>query len=375
MHPAVDDLAPHPSGLPEQDWRQLTRGYRLAGLVTGAHRLGLLRRLAERGSASTATLADDLVAAADVVEWLCRGLAGAGLVDALPSAWRLSPQGAALAASPGAAAELDAIADDYDRFGRLDACARRLAAGERPPAPEPDSTGAARRAALREAVRHAEEHEALLARLWPRRPVRVLDVGGADGAFSRRLVRRWPEAEAVVVEQPAMAAVAQQACRGWDRVSVRAGDYLDGAEPDPLPSGADVVVLNHVLQGLPTSDQRRLVCRAGRALTPGGCIVSTELALSVDGGGPLEVVLWALGQAARGSLGGVLTEREQETLLRAAGLAAVGAWQVLDTSHAVLGVRPDAGAVAALGLRSGPQDPLDGEKRDANSLRALRSVS
>src|SRR5690606_20036082 len=112
------------------------------------------------------------------------------------------------------------------------------------------------------------------------------------------------------------------------------------------PSGADVVVLNHVLQGLPTSDQRRLVCRAGRALTPGGCIVSTELALSVDGGGPLEVVLWALGQAARGSLGGVLTEREQETLLRAAGLAAVGAWQVLDTSHAVLGVRPDAGAVA-----------------------------
>ena len=103
--------------------------------------------------------------------------------------------------------------------------------------------------------------------------------------------------------------------------------------------------------------------------------MSTELSLSVDGGGPLEVVLWALGQAARGSLGDVLTEREQETLLRAAGLAAVGAWQVLDTSHAVLGVRPDAGAVAALGLRSGPQDPLDGEKRDANSLRALRSVS
>ena len=112
-------------------------------------------------------------------------------------------------------------------------------------------------------------------------------------------------------------------------------------------------MLSHVLGGLPTSAQRALCGRAVQALGPGGCVLTCESVLRSDKRGPLDVVLWAVGEAARAHEGHLLTTVEQDLLLRAAGLAASSAWWVSDNSRAVLGVRTDAGAQPALEVPSG----------------------
>ncbi|MBA2529560.1 MAG: methyltransferase domain-containing protein, partial [Euzebyales bacterium] len=202
------------------------------------------------------------------------------------------------------------------------------------------------------AARHHSQAVALVTHLTPTRPLRVLDVGGGDGLVSREICSRWPRARCTVLEQPAMAEVARRSCRGHERIDVMAGDFF-GAEGDgdPLPDEADVVVLSHVLQGLPARAQRRLTARAAAALAAGGCVLSCEAVLRYDAKGPLEVVLWAVGEAALDHHGAVLTTNDQDLLLRAAGLAACAAWWVSDSTRAVLGVSTDVGASPALQVR------------------------
>jgi SAM-dependent methyltransferase len=351
MHEAVDEpLAFDPDD--ENAWHQLARGYRLAGLLLSAHRLGLLPRLLD-GQATLDALSADLGADPKLLEQMCRALATAGLLRAGDVGWRLSEAGRRLLTNPAAAAELDSLARDYRRWGALDERAR-AGVGE---ASEDDvdrtrsDVDSARQYALRLAARHRGQAVALLDRLEPTRPVRVMDVGGADGFLVREVCARWPDAECVVLEEPSMAEVARRACRDEARISVVAGNFLgEGSRlsRDPLPGDADVVVLSHVLQGRPEARQRALTTRAAAALRPGGCLLSCESVLRSDQHGPLDTVLWAVGQFALRREGHMLTTVEQDVLLRAAGLAASAAWWVSDSTRAVVGVRPDAGVEPAL---------------------------
>ena len=351
MPEAVDEpLAFDPDD--ENAWHGLARGYRLAGLLLSAHRLGLLQRLFE-GQATLDALARDLAADATLLEQMCRALATAGLLRAGDVGWRLSDAGRRLLLNPAAAAELDSLARDYRRWGSLDERAR-TGVGE-PSEDDVDTTrrdvDSARQYALRLAARHRGQAIALLDHLEPTRPLRVMDVGGADGFLVREVCERWPDAECVVLEEPSMAEVARRACRDEPRISVSEGDFLGEGErlsTDPLPGDADVIVLSHVLQGRPEKRQRDLTARAAAALAPGGCLLSCESVLRSDQRGPLDTVLWAVGQFAVRREGHMLTTVEQDVLLRAAGLAASAAWWVSDSTRAVLGVRPDAGVEPAL---------------------------
>jgi hypothetical protein len=96
-----------------------------------------------------------------------------------------------------------------------------------------------------------------------------------------------------------------------------------------------------------------LTARAAAALRPGGCLLSCESVLRSDQKGPLETVLWAVGEAAQRRAGHMLTTIEQDVLLRAAGLAASAAWWVSDSTRAVLGVRTDVGVKPALRMAAG----------------------
>ena len=338
----------------EAAWQRLARGYRLAGLLLSAHRLGVLERLAQ-GQATLDALARDLQADESVVLQLCRGLDTAGLLRSGDMGWRLSDAGQRLVNDPSALAELDSLALDYQRWGALDECARQMFAN---PSPAPDGLIAGRddfasahRYALRLAARHRGHAVRLLERVKASRPLTVMDVGGADGFLAREVCNRWPDADCVVLEHPSMAEVARRACADRPRIRVMEGDYLgDGWNPgtESIPEGADVVVLSHVLQGIGEKAQRELVTRAARALTPGGCLLSCEAVLRSDQRGPIDTVLWAVDQAALGRRGHMLTTVEQDVLLRAAGLAASAAWWVSDNTRAVLGVRTAAGVQPAL---------------------------
>jgi len=338
----------------EAAWQRLARGYRLAGLLVSTHRLGLLRCLAN-GQATLDGLARELKADEQVIEQMCRALSSAGLLRADDSGWRLTEAGQRLDADPVALAELDSLGVDYDRWGTLHTRARELRNEE--PGTPPDAFGSdhdiatAHRYALRLAARHRGQARRLLAHITPTRPVRVMDIGGADGFLAREVCARWPEAECLVLEVPSMAEVARQACADEPRITVLTGDYLgDGQRPgtEPLPDGVDVVVLSHVLQGIAEDPQRELVTRAAAALAPGGCLLSFESVLRSDERGPIDTILWAVEQAAQGLHGRLITSVEQDILIRAAGLAASAAWWVSDASRAVLGVRTAAGVTPAL---------------------------
>lgn len=351
MHPAVDEpLAFRPDD--EAAWQRLARGYRLAGLLLSAHRLGLLRHLTDR-TATAGQLAADLDADEGVVEQMCRALAVAGVLQGTEQGWSLSEAGAALATDPAATAELDSLERDYRRWGSLDERARTPVYD--PDSADPDRTrpdvDSARQYALRLAARHRGHAVRLLSRIEPTRPLRVMDVGGADGFFAKAVCERWPDATCIVLEDPSMAQVAQRSCENEDRIQVIAGDFLgeDARLPtDPLPGEVDVVVLSHVLQGRPQNRQRDLTARAAAALNPGGCVLSCESVLRSDKHGPLDTVLWALGQAALRRQGHMLTTVEQDMLLRAPGLAATAAWWVSDSTRALVGVRTAAGVEPAV---------------------------
>jgi hypothetical protein len=362
MRPVNAELLAFPPD-DEAAWQRLARGYRLAGLLLSAHRLGLLERLAQ-GQATLDALASDLHADETVLLQLCRGLDTAGLLRSGDVGWRLSDAGQRLVSDPSALAELDSLALDYQRWGALDETARQMFAA---PAPTSgallggrDDYASAHRYALRLAARHRGHATRLLERVTASRPLTVMDVGGADGFLAREVCARWPEAECIVLEHPSMAEVARRACADQPRIRVLEGDYLgDGWTPgtQSIPDGADVVVLSHVLQGIGKDAQRTLVTRAAGALTPGGCLLSCEAVLRSDQRGPIDTVLWAVDQAALGRRGHMLTTVEQDVLLRAAGLAASAAWWVSDNTRAVLGVSTAAGVTPALQMR-GREDPV-----------------
>ena len=337
----------------EAAWHRLARGYRLAGLLISSHRMGLLRRLLA-GQATLDALSDDLNADPDVLAQMCRALCSAGLLREGDGGWRLSDAGQRLASDPAAAAELDSLERDYRRWGSLDERARTPAPVV-PHEDDEDSTrvdvDSAHQYALRLAARHRGHAVQIVDHVKPTRPLRVMDVGGADGFLARVVCERWPDAECIVLEEPAMAEVAEQACADEPRITVIAGDFLGQGQrlpTDDLPGEADVVVLSHVLQSRPEKRQRDLTRRAAAALTAGGCVLSCESVLRSDKRGPLDTILWAVGQAALRRDGHMLTTVEQDVLLRAAGLAASAAWWVSDSTRAVLGVRPDAGVDPAL---------------------------
>jgi hypothetical protein len=103
-----------------------------------------------------------------------------------------------------------------------------------------------------------------------------------------------------------------------------------------------------VLQGRPQQRQRDLTCRAAAAVTPGGGVASCESVLRSDKRGPLDTILWAVGQFSLRRNAHMLTTVDQDMLLRAAGLAASAAWWVSDGTRAVLGVRTEAGVEPAV---------------------------
>lgn len=350
MASAVDEpLAFAPDD--EAAWQRLVRGYRLAGLLVSAHRLGLLRRLLQ-GQATLDALAADLGAEPHLLLQMCRGLDAAGLLRSGDVGWRLSQAGQQLLGDPAALAELDSLARDYRRWGDLDDRARgNLSADPVQPDRARADVDSARQYALRLAARHRAHAIALIDRLVPSRPLRVMDVGGADGFLAKVVSERWLDAQCLVLDEPMMAEVARQACRNEPRIAVIEGDFLgEGAQPpsDELPGQADVVVLSHVLQGRPEMVQRDLVVRAAAAVAPGGCVLSCESVLRSDKRGPLDTILWAVGQSALRPDAHILTTVDQDVLLRAAGLAASAAWWVADGTRAVVGVRTEAGVTPAL---------------------------
>jgi SAM-dependent methyltransferase len=339
----------------EDGWHRIARGYRLAGLLLSAHRMGLLRALAGRGQLTVDQLSQELLADARLLTVICRALRSAGLLLAGDDGWQLTPAGERLATDPGASLELDAMAEDYRRWGELDRHARTLWDEDRTEsrnyddADIADNEQAARRYARRLTNRRSQQVDRLLARVEPTRPLVALDAWGGDGYVARAMCARWPQITCTVMEIPTMARVARDACAGQPRIAVIAGDLLHD-DPGIVLAGetVDVVVLSHVLQSLSQQRRRELMAQVTHVLAPGGCLLSNEYVLRWNDQDSLDVLLWAVGRTSANWHGQTLRAADQDMLLRGGGLAAVGAWWVTESTRAVLGVKTAAGIEPAL---------------------------
>src|SRR5437868_8303234 len=75
---------------------------------------------------------------------------------------------------------------------------------------------------------------------------RLLDVGGASGAYCIEACRRYPRLHASIFDRPSALETAREKIAGAelsDRVKTYAGDFFK----EELPKGSDVVLLSQVL--------------------------------------------------------------------------------------------------------------------------------
>jgi SAM-dependent methyltransferase len=131
---------------------------------------------------------------------------------------------------------------------------------------------------------------------------RLLDLGGGSGALSIELARAWPALECVIVELPAVCALAREyvgAAGLSARVTALAADFFR----DPLPSGFDAVLLSQILHDWPPARGAELLARARACLRPGGTLLIHEKLVDDDGRGPLanalvdlDMLVWTEGQ-------------------------------------------------------------------------------
>ncbi len=168
---------------------------------------------------------------------------------------------------------------------------------------------------------------------------RLLDLGGGSGAYSIAAVEAYPGLSAVVFDLPPVVEVARDyiaEAGAADRVSLVAGDFTR----DPLPEGADAVVM---ASNLPLYDDAAIaavVARAHAALLPGGEMHLVGEMLDDDRRGPLDAAMWGLSEALTGGGGKAHTIGQCRGYFAAAGFTAIAdAPFVPGTLHRVSGVK------------------------------------
>lgn len=205
----------------------------------------------------------------------------------------------------------------------------------RPAGAEPDEAGAA--FIYREGIRSAMDQEESARHLTlslagrgknvaPRLAERVpldrakllVDVGGGSGIYSVAYLRKYPNLRAVVWDRTEVLKVAEEFARQYgvaDRLECLPGDMF----ADPLPAGADVVLLSNILHDWDLPECRRLVSRCADALPSGGRLLIHDVFLNDAHDGPLAIALYS---ASLFSLteGRAYSAAEFRQMLSAAGL-------------------------------------------------------
>lgn len=130
---------------------------------------------------------------------------------------------------------------------------------------------------------------------------RLVDVGGASGAFAIALAGAFPGMEAVIVDLPQVRPIAADHVRrsGLDgRITFHAADFFH----EPLPRGADAYSLGFILHDWTTRQGSYLLGQIAEAIAPGGLLIVGEYLLNEDRTGPLFVARSDLNMlvAARG---------------------------------------------------------------------------
>jgi SAM-dependent methyltransferase len=120
----------------------------------------------------------------------------------------------------------------------------------------------------------------------------LLDVGGGTGIYAIACIQQNSNLRAVVWDRPEVLKVAREMVEAYGvagRVNLVPGDMF----ADPVPAGADAILLSNVLHDWDVPECRVLLKRCAGALPVGGRVLIHDVFLDDDLGGPLPVALYS----------------------------------------------------------------------------------
>ncbi|HEX3152037.1 MAG TPA: methyltransferase [Gemmataceae bacterium] len=155
-----------------------------------------------------------------------------------------------------------------------------------------DSEASARRLTLSLAGRAKNVAPYLAANVSLSNSRLLLDVGGGTGIYSIACVQQNAQLQAIVWDRPEVLKVAREMIDAYDvadRVALVAGDMF----ADPVPAGADTILLSNILHDWDIPECRRLLQRCFNALPAGGRVLIHDVFLDDDLSGPLPIALYS----------------------------------------------------------------------------------
>jgi ubiquinone/menaquinone biosynthesis C-methylase UbiE len=120
----------------------------------------------------------------------------------------------------------------------------------------------------------------------------LLDVAGGTGIYAIAWLLRHPQLKATVWDRPEVLKVAAEMAERHgvtDRLELLAGDMFT----DPVPMGADVILLSNVLHDWDIAEAKALLHRCVRSLPMGGRILIHDVFLNEVLDGPLPIALYS----------------------------------------------------------------------------------
>ncbi|MEO6808787.1 MAG: methyltransferase, partial [Isosphaeraceae bacterium] len=120
----------------------------------------------------------------------------------------------------------------------------------------------------------------------------LLDVGGGTGIYSIAYLQAHPRLHAIIWDRPEVLKVARELAEesgALDRIRFEPGDMF----ADPVPTGADAILLSNILHDWDVPECRTLLTRLADALTPGGRLLIHDVFLNDALDGPLAIALYS----------------------------------------------------------------------------------
>ncbi|MCP4756204.1 MAG: methyltransferase [Proteobacteria bacterium] len=151
---------------------------------------------------------------------------------------------------------------------------------------------------------------------------KIVDLGGGSGAYCIAALQKYPHLEAIVLDFEPVCKMTRKFVAQWnlqESISAQPGDFTK----DPLPSGADVMIM---ASNLPQYDEKMfgsVFKKAYDALLPGGEFHLVGETLDDEKSGPLGPALWGLHEALFASEGRSHSENEVKGYLKNAGFVDV----------------------------------------------------
>jgi predicted O-methyltransferase YrrM len=168
---------------------------------------------------------------------------------------------------------------------------------------------------------------------------RVLDVGGASGAYATAFVRARDGITATVFDLPHVTPLTRRYLEEAglsDKIDVAEGDAVTGE----LPAGYDLVWMSHLLHSNSPAENEALIANGAAALKAGGRLVVQDFVVDEGRIGPPQAVIFALNMLVNTPAGDTYTEAEIRGWMEAAGLGGVERRDTAFDTTLVIGKRP-----------------------------------